>query len=472
MKRSLPSMARVTIVVCLLVLPFAGAARADAQDDAIAKITQLNKEAIGAYQQKKFDDARKLLKQALDLAASVGLDNHPIAARTHIHLGAVIITGFQQKDLGLKQFKKAIEIQTDINLTPSIATPELNDAFAEAKKGGGASSGPATPPSGTPPPGGKTPDGDAADLSHEAITESKQGSAISITVKVNSELQFDKMVLAYRPDGATEFLGREMKQESEGTYEAEIPDTATGGSVVAYYIEAQDADGALIATRGTVEAPLVVHLAGVGARRHDVEETGDDEDDDEPDSRFYVGLMAGTGFGWATGDGDTNADVTINPAGMALAGVGHVSPELGYWLTNSLMLSAQLRYQYITGTTDIHIPGGRVYHTANYAFAAFVRATWRYGEDKFHPFFSLALGGGRIRHVVSFKTQLPKQCGANHDQECVDTIGAGPVLLGPGAGIMYDITDSAAIVLQANSVVGFPTFTVNLDANLGVAVSF
>ena len=460
-------MARVTIALCVLMLASPPAARADAQDDAIEKITQLNKDAITAFQQKKYDDARKVLKQALDIAASAGLETHPIAARTHIHFGIVIIVGFQQRDLGVKQFKKAIEIQSDINLTKALITPELEEAFAEAKKGPTAAGTSSTPP-------GTSGDGETAeaDLSHEPVTESKQGASISITVKVQPELQFDKLVLAYRPDGATEFLGREMKQESEGTFEAEIPDTATGGSVVAYYIEAQDADGGLVATRGTVENPIVVHLAGVGARRHDVEDRDqDDEEDDEPESRIFVALMAGTGFGWATGEGDTNADIPIDPAGLAMAGIGHISPEVGYWMNTSLMLSAQLRYQYITGTTDIYDVNNRVYHTANYAFAAFVRATWRYGEDKFHPFFSLALGGGRIRHVVSYQRR-EKDCGQNHDQTCIDTIGAGPVLLGPGAGFMYDITDTAAIVVQANSVVGFPSFTVNLDANVGVALAF
>jgi hypothetical protein len=470
MKRLSPSLARVTVALLVLLLAPSRAARADAQDEAIEKITQLNKDAITAYQQKKFEDARKVLKQALDMAASAGLETHPIAARTHIHLGIVIIVGFQQKDLGIKQFRKAIEIQGDINLTKALATPELNDAFADAKKG--ASAGPASPPPAAPP--AKTGDGEGgeAGLTHEAVTESKQGASISITVKVPTELQFDKLVLAYRPDGATEFLGREMKQESEGTFEAEIPDTATGGSVVAYYIEAQDAEGGLVATRGTVENPMVVHLAGVGARRHDVDDGGDDDDDeDEPEARFFVGLLAGTGVGWATGDGDTNANISISPAGIAMASVGHVSPEVGYWLSNSLMLSAQLRYQYITGTTDVYA-NNRVYHTANYAFAAFVKATWRFGEDKFHPFFSLALGGGRIRHVVSFRSVLAPTCGPNHDTECIDTIGAGPVLLGPGGGFTYDLTDTLALVVQANSVVGFPTFTVNLDGNVGVAFAF
>ena len=88
-------------------------------------------------------------------------------------------------------------------------------------------------------------------------------------------------------------------------------------------------------------------------------------------------------MGWATGTGDTNADVMINPSGLAPAGLVQVSPEFGYWLDSSLMLSLQIRYQYITGTTDIYAPQteARVYHTANYALAAFAKATWKFGRE-------------------------------------------------------------------------------------------
>src|SRR5204862_5207506 len=125
----------VTALAALLVLP-ANPARAEAApdpDEAVDQITQLNRDAVTAYQAKKFDEARKLLKQALDLAAAAGLDKHPIKARTHIHMGIVIIGGFKQHDLGIKQFKKAIEIQSDIGLTKTLVTPELTDAFNEAK---------------------------------------------------------------------------------------------------------------------------------------------------------------------------------------------------------------------------------------------------------------------------------------------------------------------------------------------------
>lgn len=484
MSKPLSSMSRVIALVfalCGALAALPAPARGEASpDEAVDKVTQMNKDAVTAYQAKKFDEARKILKDALDFAASSGLDTHPITARTHIHMGIVIIGGFKQRDLGVKQFKKALEIQPDIGLTKALITPELQEAFAEAKPGG--TGGPAVAegkePSSAPAPTETAGGGEASGgLLHDPVTEGRQGSAISITVGVPKGLSFDKIILAYRPDGAVDFLGREMKEVGGGRYSAEIPTTATSGGAVAYYIEAEDGEGAPVAASGSVDSPIVIRLSGVGAPVVAKEEGGDDdeEDDEEPEYRYLVGMAVGVGFGWATGEGDTNADRTINPAGLARSDVIQFAPEFGYWWTDSLMLSVQLRYQYVSGPTDIHVmegTGERVYHTANYALAGFAKATWLYGEGDFHPFFSLGAGLGRIRHVVSFENQLPAACGPNRNEVCKDTIGAGPVLLGPGAGLMYDIGDRASLVLQLNSVLGFPTFTAHLDANLGVAVNF
>ena len=152
MRHPVHALFRVTALAALLAFP--AQARAEAApdpDEAVDQITQMNREAVTAYQAKKFEDARKTLKQALDLAASAGLDKHPITARTHIHFGIVAIVGFKQRDLGIKQFKKAIEIQSDIGLTKTLVTPELTDAFNEAK-GGGAGPTPPTPPTPATPP--------------------------------------------------------------------------------------------------------------------------------------------------------------------------------------------------------------------------------------------------------------------------------------------------------------------------------
>ena len=485
MRHPVHALFRVTALAALLAFPARALAEAAPDpDEAVDQITQMNRDGVTAYQAKKYEDARKILKQALDLASTAGLDKHPIKARTHIHFGIVAIVGFKQRDLGIKQFKKAIEIQSDIALTKALVTPELTDAFNEAKGGGAGPTPPtppvaATPPEPPPPPPkpatpapAADPDVPASGLVHEPVSEGKQGSAISVTVAVQNDLQFEKMILAYRPEGASEFLGREMKEVADGRYGAEIPTSATMGGAVAYYIEAEDANGAPVAARGSVDNPLTIRLLGVGVSRHEDEDEEEEEDGEGPDHRYFVAMMAGSGIGWATGVGDTNHDVPIDPAGLAVSGLLQVAPEFGYWLNSSLMLSAQIRYEYITGGTDIYAPN-KTYHAANYALAIFAKATWKYGEGKFHPFFSLAAGGGRIRHVITYQRNATAQnCGPNHNETCVDTIGAGPVLLGPGGGAMYDITETASIVVQANSVLAFPDFTFHLDANLGVAFAF
>src|SRR5262245_63070570 len=51
------------------------------------KITQLNRDALAAVDKREFEKARELLKRALDMCKSAGLEQHPVAARTHVHMG-------------------------------------------------------------------------------------------------------------------------------------------------------------------------------------------------------------------------------------------------------------------------------------------------------------------------------------------------------------------------------------------------
>jgi hypothetical protein len=311
-------------------------------------------------------------------------------------------------------------------------------------------------------------------LVHDAVRAGPRGGSITITVGVQNDLAFAKLVLAYRPDGEGEFRGREMKPEPEdvGIYQAVIPPQGTMGETVAYYIEAEDKDGSPVAGFASAQSPLVIQLGGSRPVATAVRETSDDDEEEEgpPPRRFFVGLLAGSGAGWATGNGDTNADTMIRPAGFALAQLGQFAPELGYWLSSTLMVSVQGRFQAVVGTNDVH-DRGRVYHTANYAAAGFVKATWLVGgKASVHPFFSLAAGGGEIRHVVTFK--LLNDCGPSGHETCVDTIAAGPVAVGPGGGVIADVGPHLAAVLQVNTQLTFPAFTFNVDANVGLALRF
>ena len=186
--------------------------------------------------------------------------------------------------------------------------------------------------------------------------------------------------------------------------------------------------------------------------------------------RYFVGLLAGTGAGWATGYGDTNADTMYRPAAFTLASLGQLVPEVGYWVSSTLMISLQGRFQAVTGTTDVYA-GGRVYHAANYAAAGFVKATWVAGRPgSAHPFFSLAAGFGQIRHVVTFDAL--KVCGPSGQEVCVDTIATGPLAAGPGAGIFVDLAEHLVGVFQLDTQLTFPAYSANLDGNLGLALRF
>src|ERR1700690_2128513 len=132
------------VVVLAAAARVASAAPPPADPAAVAKITNLNKKALDAYDKQDFEAAKDLLKQALDLCRSAGLDQHPITARTHIHFGVVAIAGFKQHDVGVKHFRRAIEIEPDIKLTKSLVTPEPQAAFGgavRAGKGNGAPGG-------------------------------------------------------------------------------------------------------------------------------------------------------------------------------------------------------------------------------------------------------------------------------------------------------------------------------------------
>jgi hypothetical protein len=304
-----------------------------------------------------------------------------------------------------------------------------------------------------------------AGLVHEAVTLGRRGNPITITVGVQNELSFSKLVLAYRPEGAADFRGREMTLVVEGTYRAEIPAQGTQGATVAYFIEAEDKDGTPVAGRASAQSPLVIELAGpIPIATND-----DDDDADVPAHRWFIAALVGGGAGWAGGNGDTNAD-TIEPSRVALAGLGQLAPEIGYWLSATFMVSVQGRFELVTGTTDVYA-NGRVYHGANYAAAGFLKATWIVGGGPAtRPFFSLAAGLGQIRHVVTFDGL--DTCGASGKSACVDTIAAGPVAVGPGGGLMFDLASNVAGVVQLNTQLTFPNYSFNVDANLGVALTF
>jgi hypothetical protein len=359
----------------MAVAPFAARAQEAAEEpaaveagqDTLEKIVQLNREGVASYQKKKFEAARKALKQALDLCASAGLDRHPVAARTHVHLGIVIAGGFGQREIGARQFNEALQIQPDITITPGVASAEVEDLFNES------------------------------------------------VVAINPRM---------------------------------------GG---------QQRGSAMESVAGEEAAPAVARRA---SRDEDGDEDGDEDEDGGRSNRgFQVGAMVGAGVGWAGGNGDVNADAPVS-SGFAAAKLGHLNLEAGYWATPTLMVSLQARLQKVSGPTEVQA-NGRTYEPASGATAFFAALTWSPSRAKLRPYLSAAVGGGRIRHVVTLSNL--HDCGPARNETCVDTVGAGPFLAGVGGGVSYDLGDRLALIAGVGTQVGAPTFTFNIDFNAGVA---
>jgi Tetratricopeptide repeat len=461
------SLAVTTVAMVAATLAWAGTARAQAnKDDLAATVSKLNKKALDEYENLNFDEARKILKDALDFCHEAGLDQHPITARTNIHLGVVVLTGFKQRETAAKYFRKALEIQPDIKMTRSLANPEIQAAFDEVVASlGNVKSGGGTAPS-------QVKAGGDSGISHEPVTRASQGEIIPIRVTIDPSLTPDKVVLSYRGGGAgAELATRDMTEATPGNFAGEIPAAATAGTQVGYFIEARKA-GQLIASLGSKASPLLVSLKKpvtlpLARTNHQPPPT---RATDGGAPNFYIGMGIGSGLGWATGAGDVNPMHVADPAGFAAAQVVHLSPELGYFLSPDLLLSVQARIQFLSGLTAQSQTCLTCSAPPSTAVAAFARLTWFLSNAKLKPYLSGSVGGGRIRHVAEF----PKfaDCGGAGTTVCVDSIPAGAVLLGPGAGIVYAVTPGFGLVGGLNTQFGFPRFTFNMDLNLGVAAMF
>jgi hypothetical protein len=385
-----PIFRAVFLVALVSLLSVVAPGRAAAADEAAAvnKVTNLNRKALEAYSKQDYDTARALLKEALEVCASAGLDKHAIRARTHIHFGVVAIVGFKQREVGLKQFRKALDVQPDIKLTKQIATPELQDAFEEAVLAGeGGGGGGATTAGGGGEPGGGGGD-----------------------------------------DGGP---------------------------------GAGDDDG---------PKPTAVKRPPPHKKKED-----DEDDSDGQKGLFFFALTGGGGVGLVKGEGELDPTAhKLAGAGFAVAQTAQVTPEIGVFVTPSLMISGQLRAQYVGGTNgkpgSVAGCGDDMFCTpGNGAFAGFAKLTYLLTDAPFRLTLGGQIGGGYIRHSVEFPNdKMCRSSATGGTQTCVDTLAGGPFLIGPTFGFFYELGDTVDLIVAVNSALGVPKFTLNFDIGLGI----
>jgi hypothetical protein len=407
---------RSVFLLVLLVAPLFAARLAHAADP-VEKVTALNKKALDEYKKRDYEAARALLKEALEICNSSGLDTHPIKARTHIHLGIVSIVGFKDRDLGIKHFRKALEIQPDIKLTKMLVTRELNDAFEQAALVAGGSGG------GAEPGGGEAGGGAAAQQGDEGGGASEGGNAPRASGD-DDENEPKKPVRVRRAPPP-----RKKKTTDE--------DGGEGG--------------------------------GGGG--------GDEDEGEAPAYRVFIAVAFGSGAGIASGNGELDPGMhQLKSAGFAPAQAGQITPEVGFFVSPTFLLSARLRVQYVSGLT-----GKMVTNTScgsdNYCsptpwgLTGFARGSFFFGGDKMRLFAGPEIGAGNIRHAQAFSSD--KTCGhTGAIVSCVDSLPSGPIFLGGAFGALYDVSNAVGLVGTVVADAGFGKFTLNFDVNVGVAAHF
>lgn len=534
-----------SFALALAVTVFAG--RAQAQDQAaIEKLVQMNKKALDDYDTLEWDAAKKTLLDALVAGKKAGLENHPVMARTYVHLGAVYITGFKNRDKAIQSFSRALEIDPSIQLSKGIATSEVNEAFSEAKRshGGGGGGGGET----TAPPPNKKRRGPVmqSDSDAEAPPPKKRAEAKSSTSDDDSEekdlpikiqaldcpnedeaiidkpatlrcavaptLKVSKVFLMYHEPGKEDYVEQEMKKSPKGWWVGKVPKKAVTGKTVGYYFEGRDSSGKPVVRNGDPEGPNFLLLMEEDAynemKKKGKEDFGEDKENplykkqgpvkkgmlghQNPDvgldtrfgnRRWWIGIGAGSGFGYAKGDGleavNQSEDVgfhalnKIFTPGGAWAGLGHLAPEVGVALTPAWAISAEGRFQYIPQQAQY------ARFTAKGAWSGLLKVM-RYTKQAQIRFFGTGIvgGGEGFRFVVKPVQSLNLNCTPGMaDRLCnikdfQDTVRGGPFIVGVGGGMYYEATKRVAIVLEAHGLAGLPLFSAVIDGNLALQINF
>jgi hypothetical protein len=525
-----------TFAIAIAFTVSALASQARAQDQAaIEKLVQMNKKALDDYDTLEWDAAKKTLLDALVAGKKAGLDNHPVMARTYVHLGAVYITGFKNRDKAIQSFNRALEIDPAIQLSKGIATSEVSEAFAEAKRarGGGGGGGETT----TPPPkkrrgpvmegNGEAPpprkkkeekmsvsddESEEKDLPAkiQALDCPNEDEAIidkpaTLRCAVAPNLPVAKVVLMYQEPGKEGYTELQMTKSPKGWYVGKIPKKAVKGTSLKYYFEGRKASGEPIVRNGEESNPNLLLLMQEEAYKEarKKRQTVGEEDENpleqpagpytgpkyklgpqDPNKvgldvskgkrKWWIGLGAGSGFGYAKGDGLEAVNRSQDPAfhnlhtifapGGAWAGLGHLAPEVGFQLTPAVAISLEGRFQYIPQ------PAQYQKYAATGALSGLLKTMFYTKQSQIRFFATGIVGGGEgFRFTVQPAKADPSLTKVS---DFTDTVRGGPFIVGAGGGVYYEAARRASIVFETHGLAGLPIFSFVADFQLALQINF
>ncbi len=519
---------RTKLLVALLGTVLAHALHtplAFAQQDTEKRVQGMNKRAMADYDALEFEMSRKTLMDAVSLMRQAGIDETPTAARTYLNLGIVYVSGFKDRNRGMQQFIQALKINPALKIDPAVATPEIDEVFAAAKKQVGAGT-PVKEPTKEPDlPVERPGSDDVKGLAHSPVDEAKPGEPLLIKAQLGTDAGASRVYVLYRVSGQADYTPIAMKHNGGGEWSAVIPGEEIQDRPIQYYLEARDRKGRVVIGSGSAPNPYIVTLAETapGARivhREDPRTTSRKKEEDKNHfHRLFVFLMPGVGIGyhpagnttevaWQKSDmvgGDPYKRASVKePGGVALAPF-HLSVEVGGMVTRHFSLSLIGRFQAVTGsnaqTYGTEMGNEPVGGTtkAGGAVAGFLRARYRFLDGKFHPYLHVDIGGGEIRHALDLtgaqgadsplvdeataraqnmdpSAKIDRQLVCSPNSSCYDSLKLGYLFIGGGAGVWYDVWKYIGLILDVNVLGGIGVSGgqsgMNIDVQLGIGAHF
>jgi hypothetical protein len=512
---------RLLPALLLFVLARAPWARAQTEDFAtLDRLVELNRKALDAFAAGGHEKAKDGLLAAVVLAKEHGLNTHQMTARTYLHLGVVYLGGLKDRERAVRYFGMALKLRPDIQITPSLVTPQVREAFEAAKSANKTSEPPPpaeqlaeaapTPPrsEAPPPPPAASParvapaeapppsvDQEEPDLPAQIpqalycpIPESGPPSeAMALRCVTQPTLKVTRLTLHFRAQGQEKWKSAPMPRTKKGWYTGAVPASAATGPALQYYVEARNGNR-LAASAGRAASPnqieLVAGAPAVGSgtlaalrlpeRPVHVEPETATADAAEAEThaivhrreprQLFIALGVGSGLGiFVTRSLEQARGKELRGFGALPAALGHFSPEVGLQWTPRLAFTLQSRHQWIPISGKDDDAAGR---PATWALAVLARAYYHWRDlDNLQIAGTASLGAGtafRLRVPADERGGLPRS----------DTIDGGPVVLGPGALCLYHLNRHFALAGEMRMLVGLHKFATLFDLSVGSQLTF
>jgi hypothetical protein len=486
----------------------------------------MNKKALDDYDTLEWDAAKRILLDALLAGKKAGLERHPIMARTYVHLGAVYITGFHDRQKGMQSFAHALEIDPTIQLSKGIETNDVTQAFSDAKRraaaGGGENADEAAAASSsssknkrrapvvdvgsargeTPKPGSAGDDDEAepdlpvriSALDCPTPDEAIIDRPLTLRCAVSPSLPVASVYLLYRVPGKDAYSATLMTKTPKGWLQAKIPKKVVTGKSVQFYFEGRNEAGKPVVANGGSDSPNIVLLVEEGAKGEaaSVSPGSEDENPLEADAgprgprlhlghvdksregldtrfgrrKWWIGIGIGTGYGYAKGKGfeAVNKSTETTCPGVGCTPFHSYASEFqpGLAWAGIGQLVPEVGYQ-IDPDIAVSLEGRLQY----------------INQPSDHSDFA-ARGAISVLAKLMFFTKQAQlryfgsliagggegfRLIAYPEPSFKDTVLGGPIVAGIGAGVYYELSKAISLVAELHALAGFPTFSAVLDLN-------